>query len=173
MPGINAVGMKTAARISAIAIDRPGHFLHRLEAGVFRRQALLDMVLDRLDDHDGVVHDQADGQHQPEQGQRVDGETEQRKQRERADQRDRYGQQRDQGGPPALQEEEDDDDDEHQRFKERMHDLVDTLSHGQRRIERGHIIQVRREPRLHLLHELVRARPWSGSRWIRGADKWR
>ena len=52
--------------------DRAGHLLHRLEGGVARRQPLLDVVLDRLDHHDGVVHHDADGQHEAEQGKIVD-----------------------------------------------------------------------------------------------------
>jgi len=54
------------------------------------------MALHGLDDHNGVVHHQADRQHQPKQRKRVDGEPEQRKEQERADQRNRYGQERDQ-----------------------------------------------------------------------------
>ena len=37
------------------------------------------MPLDRLDHDDRIVDDQADGQHQPEHRQRVDGKAEQRK----------------------------------------------------------------------------------------------
>ena len=116
MPGMNAVGTNTAARISAMAITGPRHLLHRLERRVLRRQAVLDVVLDRLDHDDRVVDDQADRQHQAEQRQRVDGEAEQREQCERADQRDRHGEQRNQRGAPALQEQEDDDDHQHQRL---------------------------------------------------------
>ena len=41
------------------------------------RHALLDVVGGVLDDHDGVVHDDADRQDQPEQRQQVDREPEQ------------------------------------------------------------------------------------------------
>ena len=99
IPGMNAVGTKTATRIRAMATTGPRHFLHGLQGGLARRQPLLDVVLDGLHDHDGVVHHQPDGQHQPEQRQRVDGEAQQREHRERPHQRHRHGQQRDQGRP--------------------------------------------------------------------------
>ena len=89
--------------------DRSAHLLHRLERRVPGRHALLDVVLDRLDHDDGVVDHEADGEHQPEERQRVDGEAEQREDRERADERDRHGEERNERGPPALQEEEDDE----------------------------------------------------------------
>ena len=47
--------------------DRPGHFLHAFQCRLLGRQPVLDVVLHDLDDHDGVVHNQADGQHQPEE----------------------------------------------------------------------------------------------------------
>ena len=43
------------------------------------------MALDVLDDHDGIVDHDADGQHQPEQRQGVDGEAERQQHREAAD----------------------------------------------------------------------------------------
>ena len=116
MPGMNAVGTKTAARISAIATTGPETSSIALKRRVLGRQALLDVVLDGLHHHDRVVHDQADGQHEAEQRQRVDREPEQRKEHERADQRDRHRQQRNQRRAPALQEDEDDEDHEHQRL---------------------------------------------------------
>ncbi len=62
-------------------------------------------MLDRLDDDDGIVHNQADCQHQAEEREGVDREAEQRKDHEGADQRDWYGHERDQRRAPTLQEE--------------------------------------------------------------------
>ena len=112
MPGMNAVGMNTADEHERDADDRSGDFLHRLEGGFLGRKPMLDVMLDRFDDDDGVVDDQADGEHEAEERERVDGEAEQREKHERADQRNRHGQQRDQRRAPALQEDEDDEDDE-------------------------------------------------------------
>ena len=61
--------------------DRARHLGHRFQRGVAGREALFDMVLDRLDDDDGVVDDEADREHQPEERERVDRETEEREDR--------------------------------------------------------------------------------------------
>ena len=45
---------------------------------------MIDLVLNGLDHDDGIVHDDADRQHQPEHAGHVDAEAEQRKQRKRA-----------------------------------------------------------------------------------------
>ena len=124
MPGMNAVGTNTADQDERDGHHRAGHLLHGLEGRVARRQPVLDVVLDRLDDDDRVVDDEADRQHQAEQRQRVDREAEQREDRERADQRHRHGEQRDQRGAEALQEDEDDDDDEDERLEQRLDDLA-------------------------------------------------
>ncbi len=83
-------------------------FKRRLAGG----QALLDVVLDGLHHDDGVVDHEADGEHEAEQGEGIDGEAEQGKDRERAHQGHWHGQEGDEGGPQALQKDEDDDDDE-------------------------------------------------------------
>ena len=89
MPGMNAVGMNTADRMRAMATTGPDTSFHCLEGGVVRRQPLLDVVLHRLHHHDGVVHHEADGEHEAEERQRVDGEAEEREEHEGADQGDR------------------------------------------------------------------------------------
>ena len=135
---------------------RARHLLHRLERSVARRQPLLDVALDRLDHHDGVVHHEADGQHQAEERQRVDREAQEREDHERADQRDRHRQQRDQGRPEALEEDEDDDGHQGEGLDERYHDLPDAGGHRQGRVERRHVVKIVRESRLGLLHQLRR-----------------
>jgi len=40
---------------------------------------LLEVVFNRFDDHNGVIHHQADGKDHTEKRKRIDGETEQRK----------------------------------------------------------------------------------------------
>ena len=50
---------------------RPRDLLHGLDRGVAGRHAVLDVVLDRLDHDNRVVHHDADRQHQPEQRQVV------------------------------------------------------------------------------------------------------
>ena len=52
----------------------------------FGRHAFPDMVFNRLDHHDGVIHHQADGQDQAEKRQRVNGKAQQREKRKGPDQ---------------------------------------------------------------------------------------
>ncbi|MNO84953.1 hypothetical protein D3C76_763090 [compost metagenome] len=47
--------------------DRTGHFLHGALGRLYRRQPKADIPFDVLHHHDGVVHHDADGQHQAEQ----------------------------------------------------------------------------------------------------------
>ena len=113
-------------------------------------------MFDRFHDHNRVVHDEANREHEGEQRQRVDRETQQRKHGEGADQRHRHGNHRDERRPPVLQEEEDDDDDEDHGLDERLDDLADALGHRQRRVERDRVIEVGGKSSL-------QSRPWSSS----------
>ena len=89
-----------------------------------------DVVLHRLDDDDRIVDDEADGEDEAEERQRVDREAEQRKHRERADERHRHRDHRDERGAPVLQEQVDDEDHEHDRIAERDQDLADPSETG-------------------------------------------
>jgi hypothetical protein len=62
--------------------DRETHLARTLERRLEGRHALLDVPVDVLQHHDGIVHHQADRQHQRQQRQRVDAETRQRHQAE-------------------------------------------------------------------------------------------
>ncbi len=46
---------------------RTAHLAHGLPRRIARRHAETEFMLDRLDDHDGVVHDDTDGQHETEE----------------------------------------------------------------------------------------------------------
>ena len=57
------------------ADQRAGDLVHGFARGLQRREVVLGHhALDILDHHDGVIHQQADGQHQAKQGQGVDTE---------------------------------------------------------------------------------------------------
>ncbi len=99
-------------------------------------------MFDRFDDDNRVVDDQTDGEHQAEQRQRVDRETQQRKDGEGADQRNRDGDHRDERRPPVLQEEEDDEDHQDHGLDERLDDLADAFGDRQRRVERDLVVEV-------------------------------
>ncbi len=89
-----------------------GDLAHRLAGRGARAQALFGHdAFDVFDDDDGVVDEQADGQHEAEQCQGVDRIAEGGQHAEGAEQDDRHGDRRDQGGAPVLQEDEHDDED--------------------------------------------------------------
>jgi hypothetical protein len=118
---------------------------------------MFDVVLHRLDHDDGVIDDQADGQDQAEERERVDGEAEQREEHEGADQRHRHGQERDERGPPALQEDEDHQDDQHQGLEEGVLDFLDAFGHRQGGVQGHDVVEVRRKALLEFLHQLFGA----------------
>jgi len=76
MPGMKAVGMKTAERTSAMPTTGPEISCMALESGFLWRETIFDVALDGFDDDDGVIDDEADGQNQAEQRERVDGKAE-------------------------------------------------------------------------------------------------
>jgi hypothetical protein len=98
---------------------------HRAIGGNARRHLLLlHDALDVLDDDDRVVDDDADGEHEPEEREQIHRESENPHAEEGADDRDRHGQQRNDGRAPVLQEDEDHERHESHRDQQRLHDLV-------------------------------------------------
>ena len=77
MPPMNAQGRNTELSTSVMAMIGPVISSIALIVAVARGQALVDPALDVLHHHDGVVDDDADGQHQAEQRQVVEGEAHQ------------------------------------------------------------------------------------------------
>src|SRR5262249_11832184 len=75
-------------------------------------------------------------------GERIEGEKKKRENRERAHQRNRHCQQRNESGPPVLQEDEYDEDYQNQRLDESGDDLFDALRYCKGRIERDGVIEV-------------------------------
>ena len=71
-------GASTAASVSVIATTGPVISFMPTMAASHRRQPLLDVAVDVLDHHDGVVDDEADRQHHREQRQEVDRVAERR-----------------------------------------------------------------------------------------------
>ena len=72
-------------------------------------EPLRDHPLDVLQHDDRVVDHDADRQHQPEERQVVQAKAQRRHDRERADQRDRHVDHRQDHGPPVLQEHQHDE----------------------------------------------------------------
>src|SRR5437016_1381006 len=96
---------------------------------------MLDVMLDGFDDDDGIIDDEADGQHETEQRKGIHREPEYREERKGANEGDRHGEQRNERGAPALQEDEDDHDDEDEGLNQRVLDFHHALRHGERGIE--------------------------------------
>jgi len=103
-----------------------GEVLHGFERRGAGPHAGGDIDLRGLDDHDGVVDHQADGQHQPQQRDDVDREAQQREEREGPDERDGDRHERDDGRPPVLDEEVDDEDHQDEGDHQRVEYVPDT-----------------------------------------------
>ena len=127
------------------ADNRPEQLVHRLDGGVVRRQAPLDMVRHAFHDHDRVVHHDADRQDDGEQSGEVHREAKRRHRGEGADDRHRHGGRRHQGGAPILQEHQDHDEHQDRGLEQRLVDLVDRGIHEPRGVERHAIRQPLRE----------------------------
>ena len=108
--------------------DGAGDFAHGDDGGLPGGKPAFHVVLDGLDDDDGVVDHDADGEHQAEEREVIDAEAHGQHDAEGADDADRNGDQGDHGGPPVLEEEQDDDGDEDDGFLEGLVDLLDGLS---------------------------------------------
>ena len=111
------------------------------------------MVLDRLYHDDGVVDHDADRQHEGEERYGIGRETERQHRRESTDERDRHGDQRNEGGPDAAEEEIHDDDDEREGLEQGLDDLVDALLDEDRRVVGDLVFDTLWERRPELLEE--------------------
>ena len=90
-----------------------------------RAEPFLDMAVDVLDDDDGVVDDEADGEHEGQQRQQVERVAERQQREHHADQRQRDRHDGDERRAQAAEEQEDDDDDDQRCFEQRLLHLRD------------------------------------------------
>ena len=85
---------------------------HLAGAAIGRHQARLALLgqaaVNVFQDHDGIVHHQADSQHQGQEGENVDGKAQHPDGQEGGDERHGHHHRRHQGGAPTAQEKEDD-----------------------------------------------------------------
>jgi hypothetical protein len=91
------------------------------------RHALAQVSLDILDHNDGVVDDKADGEHNRQQGQQVDGESKQLHQRHGTNERDRNGHDRNQDRAERAEKHENHQHDDEQGLGERVFHFVDGI----------------------------------------------
>ncbi|KAG1084477.1 hypothetical protein G6F40_014481 [Rhizopus arrhizus] len=133
--------------------------------GVGRRAgaapALLQLHRHHFHGNDGVVHQQADGQHHAEHRQGVDGIAERGQHAERAQQHHRHGQRGDDGGAEVLQEQVHHQEDQDDGFHQRLEHFMDRQADERRRVVRIDDVHARREIRLQVVdgvaHRLRRA----------------
>ena len=116
--------------------QRAGDFRHRRLGSLEGRELLRRHVgLDRLDDDDRIVHDEADGEDHAEHRQHVDREAEQVHADEGTDDGNRDREDRDHRRPQRLQEDEDDEHDEDDGLEEGVDDLLDRVDRKQAGVE--------------------------------------
>ena len=152
-PVANASGANTEASVSVMATigeaDLARSLYRRLAAGHPR----LDVPEDVLQHHDRVVDDEPDRQHHRQERQRVDREAEHVHQRERADQRHRYRDQRDDRRAQAPQGDEDHQPDQQDGLADRAEDIGDRAIDENGRVVRDDQLHARRHRLVHL-HDL-------------------
>src|SRR5450755_573138 len=126
--------------------DCAGNFLHGVDRGFDGiGLAFLEVALDVFDNDNGVVHHQAGSKRDAEKRQRVDGEAEHLDESERADERDRDGDSRNDGGAPVLEENEDDENDQENCGPQGGDHVADGFADGVGRIESNFILHAGRK----------------------------
>ena len=98
---------------------------------------VLHHLLDRLDHHDRIVHDDADGEHDRQQRDGVGRIADRVQHDERADQADRNRDRGDQRGAQVAKEQVDDQHDQDERLDQRLLHLVDRGGDERRRDRRS------------------------------------
>ncbi len=142
--------------------------VHALVGRGARVESGRDITLHVLHHDDRVVDDDADREHQSEQGEIVQREPEQRHEEEGTDQRHRNGDDRNDGRAPSLQEQDHDQHDEKDRLEDGFLDGVDRLLDELGRIVDDGVLDAGRKATRELIHrgddalgcrQCVRARP--------------
>ncbi len=135
--------------------------------------SLFDITLDVFHHHDGVIHHDADRQHQPEQAEGIEREAQQIQRGEGADHGDRDRQQRDDRGAPGLQEQYDHQHHQYHRFQQGIHHRADRIAHEHRRIVRrfpAHAVREAGRQLGHLATHRVRQLDGVGARRLEDTD---
>ncbi len=137
--------------------QRRADLVHALARRFARMQAGGDVALDVLDHDDGIIDHDADRQHQAEQRQIVEREAERGHEEERADQRHRYGNERNDRRAPGLQEQNDHDHDKQGRLADGLDHGVDRLLNELGRIEENVVFDPGREALRQFCHQALDA----------------
>ena len=116
------------------------------------------MPLHVLDDHDRIVDDDADGEHEAEERESIEREAEAEHHGEGADERYRHGNERDDRRPPRLQEHDDDNHDEQDGLEKRFDDGMNGFAHVDRRVVDDAVFDAGWKRLLEPLHRLAHFR---------------
>ena len=108
MPPISSSGMNTAISETADRQHREADLARAVERRLERRLAVLDVAINVLHHHDGVVDHEADRDRERHQRQIVEAEIEQIHRGERAEQRQRHRDARNERRPEIAQEQQND-----------------------------------------------------------------
>ena len=114
------------------------------------------MPLDVLHDHDRVVDDETDRQHDGEKGQQIDREAGHEHQEDRPNERNGDGDHGNDQRAHRTEEEEDDDNDDEEGLREGLENLIDGVPDVDRRIVGDSGFHPHRELRLNLRHRFAR-----------------
>ena len=152
---MKAVGTNTAHEHQRDRDDRTRHFLHRLAGRLDRRQpssmcrstfstttiasSTTMPIASTRPNSDSVLSEKPNAEHHG----------------ERADERHRHGDQRNDRGPPRLQEHHHDDDDQQDGFEQRFDDGADRLAHVDRRVVDDAVVDAVGKRLLERLHRRV------------------
>ena len=134
--------------------QRRADLVHAFARRLARREPGGDVAFDVFDDDDGVVDHDADRQDQAEQRQIVQRKAERCHEEKAADQRDRYGDQRNDGGTPGLQEQDHHQDDQHDGLADGVDHRVDRLLDELRRVVDDGVFDAGRKPLRQLCHQI-------------------
>ena len=114
-------------------------------------------MLNCFDNDDRIVHNNTDGQHKTEHGQRVDRKTERNEKCKCADDGNRDRKHGDQRCTPALKKEKHYQNNKPEGFNQRPHDFVDRHLHNGNRFKRDDIINVLWKRFFQIIHDGVNA----------------
>ena len=159
MPGMNATGTNTESSTSVMAMIGPGDLRHRLLASLRHGEfgLLLEHALDVLDDHDGVVDHDADGEDERQQRDRVGRIADRQQHREGPDDRHGHGNEGDERRPELAEEQEDHKWHENDRHRQRANDFLDRRGDEHRGVVEHVIGEIVGKPRRQRVHGLADA----------------
>ena len=149
------MGMNTAVSTNVIPITAPCDLFHGLSCGFLGRQALgCHNAFHVLHHHDGVIHDDTDGEHHAEHGQHIDREARDIHHHEGASEGDRGDDGGDQCIADLLQEEQHHKEHEHHCLKQGVQHLLDGHRHEGRCVVGNHVFHALRHRGGEVVHAL-------------------